>query len=311
MKSRMVGRDLLTLMDFSKEEVEYFLDTAAELKRKRRIGEPHEYLKGKTVAMIFEKHSTRTRISFQAGIAQLGAQSFYMRPDELQMARGEPIKDTARVIDRYCDALVIRTFGQETVEEFARYMENPVINALTDLTHPCQGLADLLTIREKKGCLKGLKLAFVGDMFNVCHTTMIWGTMMGIDTYIAGPLEKYKPNSDIVKLAREKAEAGGSKLVLTSNLEEAVTDADIIFAITFVSMGQKDAEQKKKDFAPFQVTEDVLAKAKDDVIFMHPLPAHRGEELTEEVVEGPHSVVWDQAENRMHVQKAVLCSVIG
>jgi len=250
-------------------------------------------------------------ISFQAGIAQLGAQSFYMRPDELQMARGEPIKDTARVIDRYCDALVIRTFGQETVEEFARYMENPVINALTDLTHPCQGLADLLTIREKKGCFKGLKLAFVGDMFNVCHTTMIWGTMMGIDTYIAGPLEKYKPNSDIVKLAREKAEAGGSKLVLTSNLEEAVTDADIIFAITFVSMGQKDAEQKKKDFTPFQVTEDVLAKAKDDVIFMHPLPAHRGEELTEEVVEGPHSVVWDQAENRMHTQKAALSLVIG
>jgi len=311
MKSRMVGRDFLTLMDFSKEEVEYFLDTAAELKRSRRIGKPHEYLKGKTVACLFEKHSTRTRVSFQAGIAQLGAQSFYLRPDELQLARGEPIKDTARVIDRYCDALVIRTFGQETVEEFARYMENPVINALTDLTHPCQGLADLLTVREKKGCFKGLKLAFVGDMFNMSHTTMIWGTMMGIDTYIAGPLEKYKPNSDIVKLAREKAEAGGSKLVLTSNLEEAVTDADIIFAITFVSMGQKDIEQKKKDFAPFQVTEDVLAKAKDDVIFMHPLPAHRGEELTEEVVEGPHSVVWDQAENRMHVQKAVLCSVIG
>ena len=291
MKSRMVGRDFLTLMDFSKEEVEYFLDTAAELKRSRRIGKPHGYLKGKTVVCLFEKHSTRTRVSFQAGIAQLGAQSFYMRPEELQLARGGPIKDTARVIDRYCDALVIRTFGQETVEEFARYMENPVINALTDLTHPCQGLADLLTVREKKGRFKGLKLAFVGGMFNMSHTTMIWGTMMGIDTYIAGPLEKYKPNSDIVKLAREKAEAGGSKLVLTSNLEEAVTDADIIFAITFVSMGQKDIEQKKKDFAPFQVTEDVLAKAKDDVIFMHPLPAHRGEELTEEVVYGPHSAV--------------------
>lgn len=311
MKSRMVGRDFLTLMDFSKEEVEYFLDTAVELKRRRRMGEPHEYLKGRTVACLFEKHSTRTRASFQAGIAHLGAQSFYMRPEELQLARGEPIKDTARVVDRYCDALVIRTFGQETVEEFARYMENPVINALTDLTHPCQGLADLLTIREKKGCFKGLKLAFVGDMFNVCHTTMAWGSMMGMDIFIAGPLEKYRPNNDIVKFAKEKAEATGSKLVLTSNLEEAVTDADIIFAITFFSMGQKDVDQKKKDFAPFQITEDVLAKAKDDVIFMHPLPAHRGEELTEEVIEGPRSVVWDQAENRMHTQKAVLCLVIA
>jgi ornithine carbamoyltransferase len=310
MKSQMVGRDFLTLMDFSKEEVEYFLDTAAELKRKQRMGEPHEYLKGKQVALIFEKHSTRTRVSFQAGIAQLGAQGFYMKSDELQLARGEPIKDTARVIDRYCDALVIRTFGQETVEEFARYMENPVINALTDLTHPCQGLADLLTIQEKKGAFKGLKLAFVGDMFNMSHTTMVWGSMMGVDTYIAGPVEKYQPNSDIVKLAKEKAEAAGSKLVLTTNLEEAVTDADIVFAITFFSMGQKDAEQKKKDFAPFQITEEVLAKAKDDVIFMHPLPAHRGEELTEEVIEGPRSVVWDQAENRLHVQKAVLSSII-
>ena len=308
--SRLKGRDFLTLMDFSKEEVEYFLDTAAELKRKQRMGEPHEYLKGKQVALIFEKQSTRTRVSFQAGIAQLGAQSFYMKPEELQLSRGEPIKDTARVIDRYCDALVIRTFAQETVEEFARYMENPVINALTDLTHPCQGLADLLTIREKKGCFKGLKLAFVGDMYNMSHTTMVWGSMMGLDTYIAGPVEKYQPNSDIVKLAKEKAEATGSKLVLTSNLEEAVTGADIIFAITFFSMGQKDVEQKKKDFAPFQITEEVLAKAKDDVIFMHPLPAHRGEELTEEVIEGPRSVVWDQAENRLHVQKAVLSSII-
>ncbi len=308
--SRLKGRDFLTLMDFSKEEVEYFLDTAAELKRKQRMGEPHEYLKGKQVALIFEKHSTRTRVSFQAGIAQLGAQGFYMKSDELQLARGEPIKDTARVIDRYCDALVIRTFGQETVEEFAQYMENPVINALTDLTHPCQGLADLLTIREKKGAFKGLKLAFVGDMFNMSHTTMIWGSMMGVDTYIAGPVEKYQPNSRITKFAKEKAEATGSKLVLTTNLEEAVTDADIIFAITFFSMGQKDVEQKKKDFAPFQITEEVLAKAKDDVIFMHPLPAHRGEELTEEVIESPRSVVWDQAENRLHVQKAVLSSII-
>ena len=309
-KSRLKGRDLLTLMDYSKEEVEYLLEASAELKRARRMGATHEYLKGRQVALIFEKHSTRTRVSFQSAVAQLGAQSFYMKTEELQMARGEPIKDTARVIDRYCDALVIRTFGQERVEEFAQYMENPVINALTDLTHPCQGLADLLAIREKKGAFRGLKLAFVGDIFNVCHTTMIWGSMMGMDTYIAGPLEKYKPNSNIVKFAKEKAEATGSKLVFTSNLGEAVTDADIIYAVTFFSMGQKDVDQRKKDFASFQITEDVLAKGKDDVIFMHPLPAHRGEEVSEEVIEGPRSVVWDQAENRLHVQKAVLCSVI-
>ncbi len=310
MKSRLAGRDFLTLMDFSKEEVEYFLDTAAELKRKRRMGEPHEYLKGKTVAMIFEKPSTRTRTSFQAGVAHLGAQSFYMRPDELQMARGEPIKDTARVIDRYCDALVIRTFAQETVEELARYMENPVINALTDLTHPCQGLADLLTIREKKGDFKGLKLVYMGDIFNVCHTLLIVGSMMGMDIYVAGP-KGYEPNKSILKFAKEKAEKSGSKLVLTSDLAEAVTDADIIYANTWHSMGVKDMEKRLKDFAPYQVNEDVLAKAKGDVIFMHCLPGYRGEEMTEEVIEGPHSVVWDQAENRMHTEKAVLCLVMA
>jgi ornithine carbamoyltransferase len=310
MKSRLVGRDFLTLMDFSKEEIEYILDTATELKRLWSMRVPHEYLRGRTIACLFEKHSTRTRTSFQAGIAHLGAQSFYMRSDELQLARGEPIKDTARVIDRYCDALVIRTFGQEIVEEFAQYMENPVINALTDLTHPCQGLADLLTIREKKGNFKGLKLAHAGDIWNVCHTLMVLGPIMGMDIYVANP-KGYEPNERILKFATEKAKETGAKLVVTNNFEEAIADADVVYATTWYSMGQKDVEKRLKDFAHLQITEAALAKAKNDVIFMHCLPAHRGQEMTDEVIEGPYSVVWDQAENRMHTEKAVLSLVVA
>jgi len=309
MKSQLVGRDLLTLMDFSKEEVEYFLQTATELKRSQRMGMPHEYLKGKTLALIFEKQSTRTRISFQVAVAHLGAQSFYMRPDELQLARGEPIKDTARVIDRYCDGLFIRIGSHETIEEFAQYMENPVINACSNLTHPCQALADLLTIREKKGAFKGLKLAYTGDIFNVCYSLMVAGPMMGMDVYVAGP-QGYEPNECILKFAREKAKETGSKLVVTSDLNEAVTDADIIYADTWYSMGKTDIEKRLKDFAPFQVNENVLAKAKDDVIFMHCLPGYRGKEMVDEVIEGPHSVVWDEAENRVHTEKAVLALLV-
>jgi ornithine carbamoyltransferase len=310
MKSQMAGRDFLTLMDFSKEEVEYFLDTAAELKRKRRVGEPHEYLKGKTVAMIFDKQSTRTRTSFQAAVAHLGGQSFYMRPDELQLARGEPIRDTASVIDRYCDGLFIRTSSQEAVEEFARYMENPVINACTNLTHPCQALADMLTIREKKGDFKGLKLAYAGDIWNVCQSLMVAGPMLGMNVYVAGP-KGYEPNERILKFATAKAKETGTKLEVTHDLDEAVTGADVIYANTWHSMGAKDIEKRLKDFGPYQINEEVLAKAKDDVIFMHCGPAFHGEEMTDEVIYGSHSAVWDEAENRMHTEKAVLSLVIG
>ena len=310
MKSQMAGRDFLTLTDFSKEEVEYFLNTAAELKRKRRMGEPHEYLKGKTVAMIFDKQSTRTRASFQAAVAHLGGQSFYMRPDELQLARGEPIRDTASVVDRYCDGLFIRTSSQEAVEEFARYMGNPVINACTNLTHPCQALADMLTIREKKGDFKGLKLAYAGDIWNVCQSLMVAGPMLGMDVYVARP-EGYEPNERILRFATAKAKETGTKLVVTHDLDEAVTSADVIYANTWHSMGAKDIEKRVKDFGPYQINEEVLAKAKDDVIFMHCGPAFHGEEMTDEVIYGSHSAVWDEAENRMHTEKAVLSLVIG
>lgn len=307
MRDRFRGRDFLTLMDFTREEITHILDTAADLKRQWTRREPHELLTGRTIAMIFEKKSTRTRVSFQAAAAQLGAQSFYLRPDEMQLGRGEPIKDTARVLDRYCDALVIRTFGQEIIEEFAYYMKNPVINALTDLTHPCQGLADLLTIREKKGRLNNLKWTFTGDVWNVMFTSLVIAGTFGMDIYAAFP-PGYEVNDKILRVARQRAKASGSTIVLTHSVAEAVKDADIVYANTWHSMGgpEEGREQRVRDFAPFQINAEVMAKAKPDAIFMHCLPGYRGEEMTDEVVEGPQSVVFDQAENRLHTEKAVL-----
>ena len=312
MIAKFRGKDFLTLMDFTREEINDILNVSYEFKRKWAQKEAHEYLRGKTVAMIFEKHSTRTRTSFQAAIAHLGAQSFYMRPDEMQLARGEPIKDTARVIDRYCDALVIRTFGQDRVEEFAQYMKNPVINALSDVTHPCQALADLLTIREKKGDFKGLKLAYAGDMWNVCYSTMIAAGTMGFDIFVAIP-NGYPPDQKVYQFAMKAAKRSGTKLVLTQDLNDALKDADIVYAMTWHHMGgtQKEKEQRIKDFSPYQINEKVVKVARPDFIFMHCLPGYRGEEMTDEMIEGSHSVVWDQAENRIHTQKAILSLFIG
>jgi len=311
MREKFRGRDFLTLMDFTREEIDDILNTSYDLKAKWARREPHEYLEGRTIACIFEKPSTRTRTSFQAAIAHLGAQSFYMRPDEMQLARGEPIKDTARVIDRYCDALVLRTFGQERLEEFAHYMKNPVVNALSNLTHPCQGLADLLTIREKKGSFANLKLAYAGDIYNVCHSLMIGGALMGLDVYIAGP-KGYPPDARVLEFAQGAARRNGTKLVVTQDLKEALKDADIVYANTWHSMGSDHEKAKRiKDFGPFQINEGAVKVAKPDFIFMHCLPGYRGEEMTEKIIEGPHSAVWDQAENRMHTEKAVLALFVG
>jgi len=309
MRDRLRGRDFLTLMDFSPVEINFILDTAADLKRKWMRKEPHAYLQGRTIAMIFEKHSTRTRFSFQAGIAHLGAQSFYATPETMQLARGEPIKDTARIIDRYCDALVIRTYGQEIVEEYAKYMSNPVVNALTDLVHPCQGLADMLTIREHKGKLEGLKLAYVGDPWNVCHTLMVCGSLMGMDVYVAIP-KGWKPNKRIADFAEANASRRGSRIVVTDDLKEALSEADVVYANTYHSMGHKDIEERKKAFAKYQINSETLGWAKPDAIFMHCLPGYRGEEMTDEVIEGPQSVVFDEGENRMHTEKAVLALMV-
>jgi len=252
MKDRFRGKDFLTLMDYSPVEISYMLDVAQEFKRMRMIKEPHDYLKGRTIAMVFEKHSTRTRFSFQAAIAHLGMQSFYSTPQTMQLARGEPIKDTGRILDRYCDALVIRTYGQDVVEEYAEYMTNPVINALTDLTHPCQGLADLLTIREHKGKIKGNKLAYVGDPWNVCQSLMVGSSLMGMDCNVAVP-KGWAPAKVIVDFAEDNAKKRGSEMVVTDDVEAALSGADVVYANTFHSMGHKDIEERKKAFAKYQI----------------------------------------------------------
>jgi len=234
-----------------------------------------------------------------------------MRPDEMQLSRGEPVKDTARVIDRYCDALVIRTFGQDRVEEFAKYMENPVINALTDLTHPCQALADLLTIIEYKGKLDGIKICYAGDIWNVCHSLVVAAAIFGLQLCVARPTG-YEPNERIMKFAIEKAKTTGAEIVITDELKQAVKGADVLYANTWHSMGgpEREKEKRLRDFAPYQLNSDVAQDAASDYIFMHCLPGYRGEEMSDEIVEGPHSVVWDQAENRMHTEKAVLALTV-
>lgn len=297
------GRDFLTLMDYSASEIGSILDIATYLKDRHKGGDNLDIFKGKTAMMIFKKQSTRTRVSFQAACAHLGIHSFFTMPEALQMSRGEPVKDTARVIDRYCDILFMRTYEQQEVEEFARYMVSPVINALTDLTHPCQALADMLTIKEHKGGLEGIKLAYVGDVYNVCHSLMITGTLMGFDVWVARP-RGYEPAPRIMEFIREKN--GGANIHITDSLEGAVLNADVVYANTWHSMGVKDLEKRLKDFRPYQINEDVMTKAQSDAIFMHCLPGYRGEEMTDSVIEGPRSVVFDQAENRMHTEKALL-----
>jgi len=310
MKDRFRGTDFLTLMDYSPLEINYMLNIAQDYKQKRMMKEPHNHLQGRTIAMVFEKNSTRTRFSFQAAISHLGMQSFYSTPQTMQLARGESIKDTARILDRYCDSLVIRTFGQDVVDEYAEYMKNPVINALTDLTHPCQGLADLLTIREHKGKIAGNKLCYVGDPWNVCQTLMVISSLMGMDCNIAVP-KGWTPAKIILDFAEDNAKKRGTEMVVTDNLDEALKGADVVYANTFHSMGHKDIEERKKAFSKYQINDKTLAIAKPEAIFMHCLPGYRGEEMTDSVIEGPQSAVFDQGENRMHTEKAVLSLVVA
>jgi ornithine carbamoyltransferase len=302
-----IGRDYLTLMDFTAEEIRYMLHISADFKVKRRRREAHDVLRGRTAALIFEKQSTRTRTSFEAACSHLGMDSFYMMPAQMQLGRGEPIKDTARVIDRYCDALFIRTFGQEIVEEYAGWMRVPVINALTDLTHPCQGLADLLTIQEHIGQLEGFKLCYAGDVWNVCHSLMICGSLLGFDVYVAAPAD-YPPSERVMKFVAENSARTGAVVKVTQDFDEALEEADVVYANTWHSMGgpEKTKEQRIIDFSPYQVNQAAMKKAKKDAIFMHCLPGYRGEDMTDEVIEGSQSVVFDQAENRMHTEKAIL-----
>jgi ornithine carbamoyltransferase len=309
MKHYLAGKDYLGLQYYTLEQMRELVEITQDLKRKWVMGEPHAYLRDMAFAMIFEKKSTRTRNSFHAAACALGAQSFYLRPDELQISRGESIADSARILDRYFDGLYIRTFGQEIVEEFAQHMKHPVINALTALEHPCQALCDLVTIKEKKGDFKGVKIAYAGDVYNVCNSLLLGAAMFGMDMYVAAPAG-YPVEPLIMTKAREFAEASGAKIVETQDFDEALRGADVVYGNTWHSMGENEEakEQRIKDFMPYQINSEAMAKADKNAVFMHCLPGYRGEDMTDEVIEGPQSVVWDQGENRMHAVKAILVS---
>ena len=300
-------KHFLALHDFSKQELDAMLALAAELKQKQKSGAQHHLLNGKTLAMIFEKASTRTRISFEVGIYQLGGHGLFISSANSQMGRGEPIKDSARVMSRYCDGVMIRTFGQEIVDEFARYSSVPVINGLTDLFHPCQIMADLQTVIEHKGGYKGLKFAWVGDGNNMANTWIEAAAIFGFDLALACP-NGYEPDRQVWDWAQKQ---GTANISITENPEEAVRDADVVNTDVWASMGQ-EAEQKKRElaFQGYCVDGRLMAAAKPDSIVLHCLPAHRGEEISDSVIEGKHSVVWDEAENRLHIQKAIMATLM-
>lgn len=305
------GRDLLELDDYTTEEIQYLLDLAIELKRKQKNGEVYQPLKGKTIGLIFEKSSTRTRVSFEVGAFQLGAHALFLSKNDIQLGRGEIISDTAQVLSRYLDGIMIRTFGHNNVADLAKYASVPVINGLSDLAHPCQVLADYQTILEHKGTLKGLKLAYIGDGNNMAHSLMIGGAKLGVHVSVASP-EGYEPDAEVVKASREIAKGTGAEIVVTRSPQEAVKDADVIYTDVWASMGFEE-EQKIREaaFKDYQVDEELAKGAKSDYLFMHCLPAHRGEEVSEGVIDGKNSVIFDQAENRLHAQKALMAALMG
>jgi ornithine carbamoyltransferase len=296
-------KDFLSLYDLERSDYKAVFEKADKVKKMLKAGVSHTPLTGKTLGMIFDKSSTRTRISFEVGIYQLGGMALFLNNRDTQVGRGEVISDTARVMSRYLNAVVIRTYSQSFVENFAAYATIPVINGLTDQQHPCQILSDLFTIIEKKGKYEGLKIAYVGDGNNVANSWIDAAARLPIRLSLACP-EKYEPEQDILERGRKKAQGG---IAFCQDPAEAVQDADVIYTDVWTSMGQEaEKEERKKTFRGYQVNEELLARARKDVIVMHCLPAHRGEEITDDVIDGPHSVVMDQAENRLHVQKAVM-----
>ncbi len=304
----LAGKSLVAIHDLSLPEMDLIFDTTASLKA---AGRPLDILKGKTLAMIFEKSSTRTRVSFEVGMYRLGGAALFLNTNDLQLGRGETIADTARVLSRYVDGIMARTFAHQTVVDLAENATVPVINGLTDLLHPCQALADLFTIREKKGTLAGRKLAFVGDGNNVAHSLMVACAKTGMQFTLGCP-EGYEPNPAVVAQAKEDAAETGSEIQILHDPVAAVADADAVYADVWTSMGQEaETEERLAKFAPYQINGDLVAHAKSDHLVMHCLPAHRGEEITDEVLDGPNSVVLDEAENRLHVQKAIMALTMG
>jgi ornithine carbamoyltransferase len=301
------GRSFTRVADWSRDELLAALDLADDLKQRQQRREEHHLLPGRTLAMIFQKPSTRTRVSFEVGMTQLGGHALYLAAGDLQLGRGETLRDTATVLSRYVDGIMIRTFAQDDVEELARHASIPVINGLTDSSHPCQALADVMTIRERLGTFEGIRVAYLGDGNNVCASLMVACAKLGAD-FVAATPEGYEPEEEAVGIARE---AGGSVEVV-HDPRAAAGGANVLYTDVWTSMGQdEERERRLRDLAGFGIDADLLATAADDAIVLHCLPAHYGEEITEEVLYGPQSAVWDEAENRLHAQKALLALVVS
>lgn len=305
----IMAKDVISILDLS-DKLNETLRIAGEIKKKYKNGESFTPLEGKSLGMIFEKPSTRTRISFEVGTTQLGGHALYLSPKDLQLGRGETIADTAKVLSRYVDGIMYRAFEHDMMVELAENSTVPVISGLDDVEHPCQIVADLLTIKEHKGDFER-KLVYVGDGNNVCHSLLLGSALVGMDMTACVP-EGYDPDQEIVDRAKELGEENGAKIEMMRDPKAAVKDADIIYTDVWVSMGdEEEKERRMKDFEGYQINSELVKEAKDDVIVMHCLPAHRGVEITNEVIDGPHSVVFDQAENRLHAQKAIMTELMG
>ena len=300
-------RDFISVLDADAHDLIALLDGAARMKKARGRGDDRRILSGKCLAMVFEKASTRTRISFEVGMEELGGHAIFLNPKDLQLGRGEEIRDTARVLSRYVAGVMIRAFRHGTIEEFARNSSIPVINGLSDREHPCQILGDLLTLRERFGSTDGLSVAWIGDGNNVCHSLILASVMAGLDLAVASPA-RYRPDQGIVEAAR----AAGAKIHVTADPREAARDADALYTDVWVSMGEEaEREERLAAFRGYTVDAALLSIASPDAVVLHCLPAHRGEEITGDVLEGPQSIVWEQAENRLHTEKALLASLLG
>lgn len=307
----LMSKDLISIHDLSVGEVATILDVTTKLKRKQKNGEPHEYLRGKTLAMIFSKASTRTRVSFETGFHQLGGHPIYIDASTSQVGRGEPVRDTARVLSRFVDGIMIRTFSHDSVIELAKYAHIPVINGLTDLLHPCQALTDLFTIQEYKEILKGRKLVYVGDGNNMAHSLMFAAAKVGMNMVCASP-KGYQPNQQILQQAEEDASETGCTITVEEDLFKAAKGADVLYTDVWTSMGEEaEKDVRQKALGAYQINKELLAVARPDAMVLHCLPAHRGEEITEDVLEGKQSAVFDQAENRLHVQKAIMALLMS
>jgi ornithine carbamoyltransferase len=305
------GRDFLSVSDFDRSEIQTILKSIKKLKPVAPGSTPARTLAGKVVGFLFEHPSTRTRVSFESAAMRLGANVLYMRPDELQLRRGEPIEDTARVLSGYVDALVYRTSDHATLVELAEHASMPVINALSNIEHPTQALSDLAAIEDAKGSLDGLKIAWVGDGNNVCHSLMLASATVGLSMSIATP-PNYQPSPEIAQKANELSQKSGSKIWFTDDPSEAVEAADVLYTDVWVSMGQeKEQAQRLMDFEGFQINEELLSKAKPDAVVMHCLPAHRGQEITADVLDGPRSIAWKQADYKFHGAKGILASLLA